>query len=95
MLRRYIALFRNLFRRSTVDRELDEELRSTMDILIREHVRQGIPPGEAHRQAMIELGGVEQVKEGIRSVKTGRLLRDLHGDLRFGMRLAQVRQLEG
>jgi len=84
---RVFVLFRNLLRRSTVEQELDEELRSTVDILTEEKVRQGLMPGDARRQALIELGGVEQVKERVRSVRMGRVFHDLHNDLRFGMRL--------
>src|SRR5512136_941056 len=87
MIRRVFALFRNLLHRSTVEQELDEELRAALDLLTEEKVRQGILPDEARRQALIELGGVEQVKERVRSVKTGRFFLDLHRDLRFSMRL--------
>jgi predicted permease len=87
MVKRLFALFRNLFHRSVVDRELNEELDATVDILTEERMRQGVPRGEARRQALIEIGGVEQVKENVWSMKAGRLLLDLWRDLRFGVRL--------
>jgi predicted permease len=87
MIRRIFALFRNLLQRSVVEQELDEEIHATVDILTDEKVRQGILPEEARRQALIEVGGVEQVKERVRSVKTGRFFLDFHRDMQFSMRL--------
>jgi hypothetical protein len=38
------------------------------------------------RQALIELGGVEQVKEEVRAIRLGSLLEAFVQDLRFGLR---------
>ena len=69
------------------------------NILTQEKVRQGIPPGKARRQAVTDVGGVEQVKESVWSAKAGGPLVDLWRDLQFGVRLVRkhpgfaVRQL--
>ena len=42
---------------------------------------------EARRQARIELGGVEQVKEQVREIRAGALIQDLWQDLRYGARM--------
>src|SRR5439155_17767086 len=42
---------------------------------------------EAQRSARIELGGAEQVKERVRSVRTGAWLETLLQDIRFGLRM--------
>ena len=87
MWRRILSLFRNLFRRKRVDDLLDEELRSAVEILARERMQTGIDPKEARRQALIELGGAEQVKEKVRDARSGRLFEDIWVDIRYGVRM--------
>ena len=43
-------------------------------------------PVEARRTARIELGGLEQVKEEVRQVRTGHMLEELFQDLHYGLR---------
>jgi hypothetical protein len=83
---RILNLFRNLFRKATVEQGLDDELLSSVETLAQEKIEKGLSPAEARRQALIELGGVEQVKEEIRAVRSGRLLEDFAKDLRFAVR---------
>jgi hypothetical protein len=67
-------LVRNLTHRRQVDRDLDEEVRSAFEIFVDEKVRAGLSPEGARRAALLEFGGVEQVKEEIRAIRTGALL---------------------
>lgn len=76
------ALFRNLFHKSTVEQELDEELRSTVEILTEEKVRQGLSRADARREALMLLGGIEQVKEEVRSVRIGQNTQARRSNLR-------------
>ena len=46
----------------------------------------GMGAAEARRAARIELGGLEQVKEEVRQVRTGQMLEELLQDLRYGIR---------
>jgi predicted permease len=78
-------LFRNLFRKEAVERGLDEELQSALELLTEEKMREGFSPPEARRLAIIELGGVEQVKEEVRGSRLGRLIEDIGRDLRYGV----------
>jgi hypothetical protein len=55
-----ILRFRALFTRSAVERELDEELDFHLDRQIEAHVRAGMDPDSARRQARLELGGYSQ-----------------------------------
>ena len=57
------SLFRNLFRKSRLDRDLDDEIRSHLELMTDQNLHQGMSPGAAARAARVELGGVEQVKE--------------------------------
>jgi predicted permease len=84
---RISSLFRNLLRKRAVEQALDDELRSSVEILTQEKMKDGLSPSAARRQALIELGGVEQVKEEVRAIRAGRLLEDFARDLRFALRM--------
>ena len=86
MVSRTVSLFRNLLRRSAVEQVLDEELQSSVALLTQERMQEGLSLAAARRQALIELGGVEQVKEEVRAVRMGRFVEDFAKDLRFALR---------
>ena len=86
MPNRIVSLFRNLLRKQAVERALDDELESSVEILTEEKMEEGYSPSAARREALIELGGVEQVKEEVRAIRAGRLLEDLARDVRFAFR---------
>jgi predicted permease len=86
MRRRILSLFHYFFRRPAVEQALDEEMASTVEILTEEKMRDGLSRAAARRQALVELGGVEQVKEEVRAARAGRFFEDLSSDLRFGFR---------
>src|SRR5579862_4564959 len=83
---RVSSLLRNLFRREGVERELDLEVRGYVDMLAADKVTNGMGDAEARREAVLELGGVEQVKEQVREARIGTLLENLWQDLRYGCR---------
>jgi len=68
---RIVSLFRNLLRKNTVERALDDEIQSAVELLSEEKVKQGLSPSEARGQALMEMGGVDQVKEEVRDVRRG------------------------
>ena len=80
------SVFRSLFRKSELDRDLDDELHSCLRMLVEEKVRAGMDPGEAARRARIELGGVEQVKERVRDRRLGVALDTLAQDVHYAFR---------
>jgi predicted permease len=86
MPNRIVSLFRNLVRKQAVERALDDELESSVEILTEEKMKEGLSHSEARRLALIELGGVEQVKEEVRTIRAGRFLEDLARDVRFAFR---------
>jgi len=73
---------RMLFRRGTVERELDDELRFHIEREAEKHIARGTPRQEALRLALVDFGGVQRIKDDTRDAHgTGLLdafLQDLH-----------------
>ncbi len=86
LLHRLTSMLRWLVRRSTVERELHDELRTFIDMAAAAKEREGISPAEARRLATLDLGGVEQVKERVRSRRHGAWLDEVMQDLRYALR---------
>jgi predicted permease len=86
-LHRISSLFRNLFRNNRVERELDDEMRAHLAMLIDEKVAAGMSDHQARREARIELGGIDQVKEKVRDIRMGAMIEQLWQDLRYGFRM--------
>lgn len=76
----------NLFFQKRLDDDLDREVRSHFDLLTDENLRAGMPLKEARRQARLELGGIDQVKEQVRDSRAGAFLDSLFQDFRFAIR---------
>jgi predicted permease len=83
---RVTNLFRNLFDRSAVERELDEELRAAEDALRDRYVAGGMREEAARRAARIDLGGIEPVRDAVRDVRVGVQLETLVSDARYALR---------
>ena len=86
LLSRLASLRSNLFARGRMERELDDELRGSLEQWIEEKRLGGMEAGEARRAAGIAFGGVEQVKEEVRQVSAGRTVEEILQDLRYGVR---------
>ena len=86
LIPRLISLWRNLFHKDRVEQEFTEELRTYLDMLTETKIRQGFTPGEARRNALVELGGVEQVHEKVREIRMGHIIETAWRDVRFGVR---------
>ena len=77
------SFIRNLFLSRRVEVDLDNEVRSHLELMTEEKVR----------AARMELGGVEQVKEQVRDERTGNWVQSVIADCRFGVR--QLRKNSG
>jgi len=86
-LNRMWSFFRGLVKRNKDEQELDEEVRSYAEMLGDEKTRQGMNEQQAQRAARMEMGGIEQVKEEVRSARVGVWLETLWQDVRFGARM--------
>lgn len=86
MIRQLTAFVRNVFCKEDVDRDLDEEIRSYVELISAEKVRSGMSSEEAARQAHMELGGLDRVKENVRDIRIGTSIDALMQDVRYGLR---------
>ncbi|MGH9574862.1 MAG: ADOP family duplicated permease [Candidatus Acidiferrales bacterium] len=86
-LLRVMSLTRNLLHKRERDNDLDNEIRSQLELLADQKIKEGLPPDEARRAAKIELGGIEQLKEQVRAVRTGAWLDSLFQDIHFALRM--------
>jgi putative ABC transport system permease protein len=80
------SFLRNLFLSHRVDTDLDEEVRSHLEMLADENNRAGMSPQQARRAARIELGGIDQVKEQVSEIRIGNWLHSVISDGRYGLR---------
>src|SRR5271167_1281460 len=91
----FSAGIRGIFGKRKFEQELDEDLRDFLDKSITEKMRSGMTREEAHRAARMEMGGVEAVKENVRSIGWETHLETLWNDLRFGARLLRFNPVFG
>src|SRR5271170_3693693 len=75
-----------LFRRNKLEEQLDKEMRFHLDEHANDLVARGYDPDAARREARLQLGGPEQVKEECRDARGTRWLEDLWQDLRYALR---------
>src|SRR6266550_2028298 len=76
-----------LFRRRRLEDDLDEELRSHLEMAIELHLRKGMSAEDGRRGALRSFGGVEQTKENYRDQRGLPMIETTLQDLRFGLRM--------
>ena len=77
---------RSFSRRAQLDRELDAEIASHVQLATEENLQRGLSPNEARRQALVRFGGPQQAKEQHREARSLPFLETLFQDLRFAFR---------
>ena len=87
LLRTISAKLAALLRRSSLDADLDAELRTHIDLATERNLRRGLPPDQARREALLALGGIEQTKQIYREQRGLPMLETTLQDLRFGFRI--------
>jgi len=86
-LRVFAHRLRAVFMKRRLERELEEEIRSHLEMQIEEHERQGMSPEEARYAALRKFGGVEQVKEKYRQRRSLPVVETTFQDLRYAARM--------
>ncbi len=87
MLKDLFFRLRSVFRRDTVESEMEEELRFHTERQLEKYLQKGMRRDEARRRVRMEFGGPEQVKEECRDARGVSLLETLAQDLRYGVRM--------
>jgi hypothetical protein len=75
-----------LFRGHKLDEDLNEELRSHIDLAAEEHVKRGFTAQQARIEALKEFGGVTQTKETYRLQQGLPFFEATAMDVRYGLR---------
>ncbi len=86
MLSDFKYRLRAVFRRDSMEREIDEELRFHLEEQEAQLRASGVPAGEAHRRARILIGGGEQLKEECRDARGTAWVERVRQDLRYAGR---------
>jgi predicted permease len=76
-----------LFHPSQVNTEMEEELRSHMQLRADDLERSGVPRAEAERRARIEFGGREKYKQECHQALGNHFIQALVQDVRFSLRM--------
>lgn len=74
------------FRRDDVYRDLDEEMASSLELLVDEKIAAGADSDTARHQALLELGGIDRVREQVWESRAGTGLGHLAWELRHALR---------
>src|SRR5690242_13981332 len=84
LLHRLASIARWIARRDRAEQDLNDELQVFIDMAAADEVRDGATAAEARRRAALQLGGLEQAKERVRSGRHGGWLDVLGRDVRYG-----------
>ena len=76
----------NLLRRHRVEDSLDAEIRAYVEELTDRNIAGGMPLEAARRQALVEAGGIEQIKEEVREAWLGQGIETTLQDIRYACR---------
>ncbi|MEP6539063.1 MAG: ABC transporter permease [Bryobacteraceae bacterium] len=86
-MRAFLTAIRWIVNKPQSEAEMASELRYHIERETEENIRRGMSPQAARELAQRRLGGVEQIKESCRDVRSGRVLETTLQDIRFGLRV--------
>lgn len=78
---------RSLFQRKRADQELSEELAHHLDRKTESYLARGMSPDQAKRAAVLEMDGLEKVKEECREQRRVTAFQDFAQDFRYSFRM--------
>jgi len=92
-IRTLISRAAALFRGRRLDADLEEELRTHIDLATEDNLASGMSPRQARTAALRSFGGLTQTRERYRNQRGIPMLEQLSQDLRYGLR--QLRKSPG
>ena len=78
---------KSLFRGRRLNQEMDEELRGYLDAAVEEKMQRGRSRAEALREARVEMGSEDSVKQKVWAVGWEGIIEDIWSDVRYGIRV--------
>jgi predicted permease len=87
LLRVLVHRLIGVFLKRKREQELEEEIRSHLDMQIEDNIRQGISPDQARYAALRSFGGVDQIKEAYRDRRSLPVVETTLQDLRYATRV--------
>src|SRR5262245_22772146 len=85
-LRRMIHRLRGFLIGRRLERDLDEEVQSHIQMQTEDNLRRGMAPEIARREALLKFGGIEGVRESYRDQGSAPMVEAFFADLRFAFR---------
>src|SRR5580765_523432 len=79
--------FRALFQKQKLDAQMDDEMRSHIEMQTQENIETGMNPGDARYAALRQFGWVESIKERCREERGVGWLENFVQDVRYGARM--------
>lgn len=79
-------LLTNLVHQRRVEDTLDAELRGYVEEVSSRHIANGMHPEQARRQALVEAGGMEGIKDDVRDAWLGQGIAATYQDIRYACR---------
>lgn len=76
----------NLLSRSRIDREIDDELRSHIEMRTADNIKEGMSPEDARRNALLRFGNRVTTKERVAAMDSALWLESVASDLRYTCR---------
>src|SRR5713226_7835487 len=87
LVRMFLRRLAALFRRSGLEDDLDDEVRSHLEMAVELNLGKGMSVEDARRESIKSFGGVEQTKENYRDQRGLPMIETTLQDLRFGFRM--------
>src|SRR6266436_5347434 len=81
-----MSWWESLFRKRALEAQLDSELRFHMEKLTNDYIAAGMGPEEARRQAVLEFGGREQIKEELRDIHRVSVIETAMANVKYAFR---------
>ncbi len=85
--REFVHRIAALFRRRRLEDDLNEELRSHLEMAVERNLSRGMSPSQARREALLDLGGLDQTKEIYRHQRGLPTIEAALQDSRFAFRM--------
>jgi macrolide transport system ATP-binding/permease protein len=87
LLHRLASILRWIVHRDDAEQDLHDDVQAFVDMAAADKMRDGASAAEAQRMAVLDLAGVEQTIERVRTGRHGAWLDDLGRDLRYAFRI--------